>query len=415
MRPGALPTDRPGPTPLAASVVVASHGRPALLSRLLAALGRQIAPPFEVVVVSPEAPAPARGLRHLRSVAANVSASRNAGIAAASAPIVAFCDDDAIPEPTWLCRLLSAFTDERVAAAGGLVLGRDGLSVEWQPETVDAFGRTLGTVARAGPVSATPGRFARVHGTNAAFRRSALVSVSGFDEAFRYYLDETDLCLRLAGAGWQVAAVPEAVVHHARAGGPYRDTAGVPTDLREIGAAKAAFLDRHAITDSDARAAELARFAAEQRRRLVRFMLAGRLDPSRIEPLLRGLEAGFAEGAGRAQRLASLPAPAPGGDAYCAGAIPGPLLWGTAGRRHSLRAAAEEAAGEGRIVTVLELGWNGFRHRSEFRDEGYWLQRGGVLGRSGPQRPPRVSMAGRAALEAGRIGRTRPHTGLHRP
>ena len=46
-------------------------------------------------------------------------------------------------------------------------------------------------------------------------RREAFASVGGFDERFFMYFEDTDLCERLAKAGWDVVYAPSAtVVHH---------------------------------------------------------------------------------------------------------------------------------------------------------------------------------------------------------
>jgi GT2 family glycosyltransferase len=47
-------------------------------------------------------------------------------------------------------------------------------------------------------------------------RREALASAGLFDERFFLYCDETDLCLRIKRAGWEVWHLPQmTVVHHA--------------------------------------------------------------------------------------------------------------------------------------------------------------------------------------------------------
>jgi N-acetylglucosaminyl-diphospho-decaprenol L-rhamnosyltransferase len=45
-------------------------------------------------------------------------------------------------------------------------------------------------------------------------RRSAFDAVGGFDPAYFMYFEDTDLCRRLAEAGWQSVYVPTAVVEH---------------------------------------------------------------------------------------------------------------------------------------------------------------------------------------------------------
>ncbi len=45
-------------------------------------------------------------------------------------------------------------------------------------------------------------------------RRAALAEVGGFDERFRAYFEDVDLCLRLHEAAWEIWCVPEAEVVH---------------------------------------------------------------------------------------------------------------------------------------------------------------------------------------------------------
>jgi len=45
-------------------------------------------------------------------------------------------------------------------------------------------------------------------------RREAFQSIGGFDESFFMYFEDTDLCERLAVAGWDVVYAPSAVVEH---------------------------------------------------------------------------------------------------------------------------------------------------------------------------------------------------------
>jgi GT2 family glycosyltransferase len=42
-----------------------------------------------------------------------------------------------------------------------------------------------------------------------------LDAIGGFDERFRLYCEDIDLCYRAARAGWERWYVPEAVVEHA--------------------------------------------------------------------------------------------------------------------------------------------------------------------------------------------------------
>ena len=100
---------------------------------------------------------------------ANKSAARNHEIAEAAGEIVAFIDDDLVAEPTWFNHLTAVFRDPDAAAA--LEVAEDQISV----------------------LTSSNGRAIKTEGTNMALRRDVIVLMGGFDPAFRFYLDETDV------------------------------------------------------------------------------------------------------------------------------------------------------------------------------------------------------------------------------
>jgi len=171
-----------------------------MLLRCLDGIAQLDHPEFEVIVVAcPEgasavqARADAGQIKLIAFDAANISAARNLGIAAAAGEVVAFIVDDAVPEPMWL-RLLTAPLADGADCAGGYVLGRNGISLQWGARQVDCFGE-----ASPLPQDGTPdaGHVIKTEGTNMALRREVLVSLGGFDPRFWFYLDETDLNLSL--------------------------------------------------------------------------------------------------------------------------------------------------------------------------------------------------------------------------
>ena len=93
------------------SLVIVSRKRQSSLRRTISALRFQTFEDFEVIVVS-DAPDGeflndlpfAQNICHLHFDEPNISAARNIGIAAACGDIIAFCDDDAVPDPCWLER-----------------------------------------------------------------------------------------------------------------------------------------------------------------------------------------------------------------------------------------------------------------------------------------------------------------------
>jgi glycogen(starch) synthase len=147
----------------------------------------------------------------------NLSMSRNIGIAMAQGDIVAFIDDDGIPEPEWLEQIARAFQDAEVGGAGGRVFNHTGYEFQAEYCLTDRLGNADDwSYRRPMPQRSFPGSFQFPHllGTNAAFRRKALLDVGGFDEEFEYFLDETDVCLRLIDAGWVIRQLSDAYVHH---------------------------------------------------------------------------------------------------------------------------------------------------------------------------------------------------------
>jgi mycofactocin glycosyltransferase len=217
-RPADLPTppgiDPPAltPTPPAVQVVVPAFDRPELLDACLACLGTA-----DVVVVDDASTSPevarvavlhgARLVRHPDN--RGPAAARNSGLAATTAPVVAFLDADCLATPGWLQRLLPLFDDPRVAAVAPRVIPRsvgDGvLARHERSRSALDMGPHRALVRRGSPLGFLPSAALLV-------RRDALAG-NGFDEDLRLG-EDVDLVWRLADAGWQVRYEPDVVVHH---------------------------------------------------------------------------------------------------------------------------------------------------------------------------------------------------------
>jgi glycogen(starch) synthase len=211
-----------------ATIIISTLDRLPQLRRLLDALGHLDDDDFEVVVVvGPTADGTAaylaaseRPLKVVHCPDANLSRSRNLGLAQASGEIVVFIDDDAVPlRPTWLTAYRAHFAmATRCGAAGALVIDPLG-RVEFDR------GRTS-EYAEQCDDGVIPGSGARtlngVMGCNCAMRASALREIGGFDERLAYYLDETDVCFRLAARGYDIDFVNDNEVVHFSAAGPFR-------------------------------------------------------------------------------------------------------------------------------------------------------------------------------------------------
>jgi GT2 family glycosyltransferase len=200
------------------AVVVPSHDRPLRLRWLLNALEEQTLgrDRFEVVVAhdssGPETeellrdhPLAAAGtLRHLTfEPGPGPAAKRNAAWRAATAPLVAFTDDDCRPPPEWLERLVDA-----AAAFPGAVIQGATLPDPDEEHLVQAAPHV--DTQRIVP----PSPWAQT--CNIAYPRELLERVGGFDETFPLAAGEdTDLAIRACETGAPYVGARDAVTYHA--------------------------------------------------------------------------------------------------------------------------------------------------------------------------------------------------------
>ncbi len=227
------------------SIVINTLDRAGLLQETLESLCRlRYAGQFEVIVVNgPSADHSeqviAAWLPHIRAARCpipNLSVSRNIGICMAAGDVVAFIDDDAIPEPEWLTQLAAAYDDDGVGGAGGRVLDSSGYTYQYHYASANRVGDVDISHRADTPQLCFPGsrQFPYLQGTNASFRRSALLEVGGFDEEIEYFLDETDVCCRLVDAGYLLRQLEHAYVHHKTAPNGVRDAAQMPRAIYPI-------------------------------------------------------------------------------------------------------------------------------------------------------------------------------------
>jgi glycosyltransferase involved in cell wall biosynthesis len=208
----------------AISVVINTYNRAPSLRQTLLSLRHQVYDRFEVVVVNGPSDDGtdavlaefAGRVRVARCPAVNLSVSRNVGIAAASGDVVAFLDDDAIPDPYWLVQLAAGYDSERVGGVGGVVYDYTGYAFQFAASVADRTGEARYGVQPPYWGYLLPGgaQFLQLQGTNCSFRRRCLEEIGGFDEEIEYFLDETEVCLRLVDRGHQLRLLDCAAVYH---------------------------------------------------------------------------------------------------------------------------------------------------------------------------------------------------------
>ena len=226
------------------TVVICTRDRPTELAACLAALSSQIYRCFDILVVDNASREPVRelcnkfGAAYWHEPVPGLSRARNAGAREAEGEIVAFTDDDAVPEAGWLEALAGAFSDPAIAAATGSirymksrpgsrlitseVVGRgDSLRrpADFDLNTPDWF-----TVASFGGIG---------DGGNMAFRRTLFAERTiRFDERLgRGRLveggDEHAIFASLIAGGYRIRCAPEATVLH-----PWPPTVALELDRR---------------------------------------------------------------------------------------------------------------------------------------------------------------------------------------
>jgi glycosyltransferase involved in cell wall biosynthesis len=203
------------------SVVICSLNGAAGVDRCIRALATQtIRSTLEVIVVDDGSADDTSevGRAHAAIVVRHatnlgLASARNSGVAAATAPVVAFLDDDCEPEPQWAERLLASYVGG-VIGVGGPILprARDGFMLGYLERNnplkplesdlakSDKILYRLKLYLRRQWALAGELPFGEVYsfaGANMSFLRQALIDAGQFDTRFHFGGEELDLCMRL--------------------------------------------------------------------------------------------------------------------------------------------------------------------------------------------------------------------------
>ena len=207
-------TDAEGPR---ISVVIPTCRRPELLARCLGAVLEQSLDPraYEVIVVDDGHTAETQAVvdalrmrphgpvvRYVRPRQGHGPAlARNVGWRAAYGRIIAFTDDDTVPDRDWLAQGERALLPGVVAICGRVSVPRPDDCRDPRPTDHELMTRGLES--------------AEFVTANAFVRRSALLTVGGFDERFqRAWREDSDLQFRLMRDAGPVARSADPVVLH---------------------------------------------------------------------------------------------------------------------------------------------------------------------------------------------------------
>jgi len=165
-----------------------------------------------------------REARYLLEPVPGLSRARNRGARACEADLVAYLDDDAVPEPGWLSALAREFADPKVMAVTGRAAALNP-TTETQRLLAHIGGAEFGGAERLTFDRDTPDWFERANfggvglGMNMAFRRSVFEVWPGFDERLGRgtvlgAAEEHHAFFSLIDRGFRVVYTPHALVHH---------------------------------------------------------------------------------------------------------------------------------------------------------------------------------------------------------
>jgi GT2 family glycosyltransferase len=207
------------------SVVIPTYCRPLLLMECLKMLARQKfnREDFEVIVVSDGPDLITKqtvvswkhtGLLDIEYIPLErkrgPAAARNMGWRMAAGTLIAFTDDDCLPDPLWLQTIWEAYQGEEMIAYSGRII----VPLPLRPTDYEW---NIAQLEKARFVTA-----------NCVCTRKALGSIDGFDERFELaWREDSDLEFRLLQQGIPIQQLPEAIVVH-----PVRE-AGWGVSLRE--------------------------------------------------------------------------------------------------------------------------------------------------------------------------------------
>lgn len=211
-----------------ATVVVCTRDRASELAAGLPALAKLVEQGHQVLVVDncPTDDSTNRlvenypGITYVKEARAGLDIARNRGLVEATGEVVAFIDDDAIPDEGWLDALLQDFDDPMVAVVTGITLPLE-LDTQAQAwfEKTNGFGRGYERLTFDSATLSVVGTGRVGAGVNMAIRCSTLREIGLFDEA----LDggtptlsggDQEFFYRTLARGYRIIYEPKALVWH---------------------------------------------------------------------------------------------------------------------------------------------------------------------------------------------------------
>jgi glycosyltransferase involved in cell wall biosynthesis len=265
------------------TVAICTHNRPRELQRALASLVEQQPSAAEILIVD-NAPSDDTtrtmvqdrfaGVRYLREPVPGLDFARNLALTAASQDIVAFLDDDAVAAPGWVAAMARTFeADPRIGICTGRV---EALNLDSPGERLFEANGGFSRGTRRIELPADADRPLHGHaapliawaisvgsGCNYGVRRSAALTLGGFDEALDLGAalpggGDHDLLWRMLQAGHTVVYEPSALAWHEHR----KQIEAVHDQIIGHQRAVVAFLGKHLVLTSNVTRAPVAGYLA---------------------------------------------------------------------------------------------------------------------------------------------------------
>ena len=227
-------------TQLSISIAICSADRTDELALALESLKIQSFQDFEIICVLGPGSEVSKKLReHFQNLTIintnehNLSYSRNLALKNCKSEIIAFLDDDARAEPSWVEQIRMPFFDPKVGVVGGWTRDRGGENWQVLNVATDILGRNTFSNNQINSDFLSENRLFRTprpQGANCAFRVEPLVRAGGFDDYLVWNYDEVEATFRVLEIGYLYKNNSLAVVHHYTAASKMRTKNGIPLD-----------------------------------------------------------------------------------------------------------------------------------------------------------------------------------------
>lgn len=214
------------------SVVICTRNRSRSLKNCLEQLQKQYCKPAEVIVVdngsstqdTQRVAEQFSSVKYIREDRPGLDIARNRGANEAKSSIIAYTDDDTLPDPSWVHRISETFRDPTVTAMTGLVLAAS-LNTEAEIIFEKFWPFNRGYVARLfdrqffnSTLDCGPPVWEIGAGANMAFRKAIFEEAGYFDERLDVGAagcsGDSEMWYRILANGYNILYNPQAVVHH---------------------------------------------------------------------------------------------------------------------------------------------------------------------------------------------------------